>query len=376
MLFYVFIFFLSALLLAIFRYKHLNSYVKRFGIINIYKFYIFYLFYFLIFFVFGIILILRKLPFFNSLSVLAAKKIFYTHNINGDKVLSSKEKIIYSLHFLIEFFTDTFKSYQYEYNLDLKNFIGFIGEKRLKFFFELHSPPRIACNIYLVNFLKKNFNPDQKVNIIDFGCGDGEYFNLFNKFFKNFNYIGIDKLELTDRWVNNNTILNWNKISKKHDNALFYNIDIVDFQNNKNNQISEIKTRFKKIDLIFSISVLEHIKKDFYALEMLNSHFKKSKNLHIVPAPLSYLGYLEHGYRRYSYEYLKKLPFDNVSVDGVGNFRILRYYFNFFKKRNKIPHYFFSFLGLNILKIKRREIFENFFSQQKNQSPIFYAFYF
>jgi len=373
---FFFIFLSLSLLLAIFRYKHLNSYIKRFGIIKVYNFYFFYIFYFITFFCFGIIVILRKLPFFNSLSLIVAKKIFSTHNINGDKVLSSKEKILYSLHFLFEFFTDTFKSYQYEFNLDLKKFISFTGEKKIKNFFELHSPPRIACNIYLVNFLQKNFNPDQEVTIMDFGCGDGAYFNLFNKYFKKLNYIGIDKLNLKDRWVNNNTILNWNTISKKYNNALFYNIDFADFQNNKNNQISEIKTRFKKIDLIFSISVLEHIKKDFYALEMLNSHFKKSKNLHIVPAPLSYLGYLEHGYRRYSYEYLKKLPFDNVSVDGVGNFRILRYYFNFFKKRNKIPHYFFSFLGLNILKIKRREIFENFFSQQKNQSPIFYAFYF
>ena len=139
---------------------------------------------------------------------------------------------------------------------------------------------------------------------------------------------------------------------------------------------SKIKSRFKKIDLIFSISVLEHIQKDFYSLELLNNHFKKSKNLHIVPAPLSYLGYLEHGYRRYSYEYLKKLPFNNVTIDRIGNFRILRYYFNFFKKKNNIPHYFFSLLGLNILKIKRKEIYKYFFSQKKNQHPLFYAFYF
>lgn len=362
------------LLITIFRFQHFNFILKKYGILKIYKFYFFYTYFYIFYFFLFFILILKKIPFFNFFIKNIFKNKTFESSLTGDNVLSGKEKIFYSFYFFLEFLTDNRKNSQFQSDVSVKNFINFVGETNLKEIFKLYSPPRIACDKYLFAFLKKNFNQDHAITILDFGCGSGRYFKIFNNYFKKLTYIGIDKLDINNKWVTSKTILDWGKISKKNKNAFFYNTEIDNDKKNLNN-ILEIRSKFKKIDFIFSISVLEHIKKDQDILKFLNFHFKNAKNLHIVPAPLSYLAYLEHGFRRYTIQRIKKFPFNNISVDEIGSFKLMRYYFYFNKIKNIMPHYFFSFLEDNIFNKNIEEEFLKINSQKKN-IPLFRAFYF
>jgi SAM-dependent methyltransferase len=283
--------------------------------------------------------------------------------INGDKNLNIFEKLLYTILVSKEFFFEK-KTKNSLYNIDkyINEFLDFIECKSIKELFYSRSPSRIACDFNTFVFLKKNFHKNLYITILDVGCGDGTYYKFFSKFFEKFNYIGIDIKIPSD--------------IKKDKYKSFFKIDLGETSSQL--VFEEIKKKYNNIDLIFSQSVLEHVKNDMKSLLDLQFFFPQAKNLHYVPAVFSFFNYLAHGYRRYNFIDIKKIQKHlgvSINQDIVGGSFCLRYYFNYcinsLQKKNK----FFNFLKL---KEESLTYDVNFFSKmfliKNNEYPVFYKF--
>ena len=211
------------------------------------------------------------------------------HNINGDKKIHLIKKIIYLFYFFLEIFLEKkIKGNLYVNDKLLKDFLHFLRIKDSEKLISTKSPMRILSDYYLYVFLKSNFNKNKKISILDVGCGKGQYSIYFKNYFKNLTYYGFDNKINTE----------WKLLKNKKIKFFLYNIG------EKNNNI---KKKIKKVDLIFSISVFEHIKNDLESYIQLIKNYPTAKHLHFVPGSYSFLNYLQHGYRRYNIYTIKKL---------------------------------------------------------------------
>ena len=210
------------------------------------------------------------------------KKLTF-HNINGDKKINLIKKIIYLFYFFLEIFLEKkINGNLYANNKLLKEFLNFLKIKNYKRLINVKSPVRILSDYYLYIFLKSNFNKNKKITILDVGCGKGQYSVYFKNYFKNLTYFGFDTKISPE----------WQSLKNKKINFFVYNIG-----ENRNNKIKKI---IKKVDLIFSVSVFEHIKNDLKSYIQLIKNYPAAKHLHIVPGSYSFLNYLQHGFRRYN----------------------------------------------------------------------------
>lgn len=135
---------------------------------------------------------------------------------------------------------------------------------------------RQSANIDFISILSEFIQSDSR--ILEIGCGSG--INL--KLFENLNgwkgaYLGIDIQFYTD-WEN---LINC-KIQ-------FSQADIFNIS----------RDVFKKYDIIFSHSVLEHIKNDLNLISNLASS-DRSVQIHCVPGRTSPIAYPFHGFRNYN----------------------------------------------------------------------------
>ena len=111
--------------------------------------------------------------------------------------------------------------------------------------------------------------------------------------------------------------------------------------------------------------------------QQLSKQFKKARQIHFLPAPISFLNYEKHGFRRYSLKSLenlkRKLEKDNMKIYNLGGLRALKYHFNFLEKNN-----FKKFKFSKILKFKNDindeiELLKFLFSDNDKSFPVFYA---
>ena len=51
---------------------------------------------------------------------------------------------------------------------------------------------RIACDGFLINYLKNNFSKEKPINILDVGCGKGHYSRMIRNLGYRVKYTGID----------------------------------------------------------------------------------------------------------------------------------------------------------------------------------------
>ena len=275
------------------------------------------------------------------------------HFVNGDEKTNYLEDIIYVFFFILEIFKEKRTTQNKLFFDDYKNFydLKFNKENLLKL-----APSRILCEFFLLGWLKKNFNPDSKVNILDVVCGNTTALRVFKKYFKKFNYFGCD---LNERE-------NWKDLKKNGLNLFKYEIG------------KKFEKDLPKIDIIHSQSVFEHVKYDLSGFKILAENFKETKQIHFLPAPISFLNYEKHGYRRYSYKDLLKLkkilPGDKMEIYSIGGTRALKYHFNFllnnkFKKNFKLT----KFLKCKNTFNKSFDLLRFLISDNSKSLPVFYA---
>ena len=218
------------------------------------------------------------------------------------------------------------------------------------------SPSRIACTNFIMNFLLKNFK-DRKIKVLDFGCGSGNYTEIFNKITSNklINYLGIDVKDHGDHKF----------IKNKNKN---YNFLIEHIRN-----VNSIKIDFQP-NLVFSHSVLEHVKNDKNIIKTLLERFPNICHLHLVPAAASGINYLGHGYRRYKLIELRnifKKYTSDFKIYPIGGKECMVDYFSWRNSYSLTPHpldrFFLRQSNYNIDKM------ESYSNIKKNEYPIFYA---
>ena len=174
-----------------------------------------------------------------------------------------------------------------------------------------HSISRKFCSIFWSNInwslVSKTIG---KLNILELGPGDGNYFKRSISIQKKFiaKYNGFDV----------NSHKKWKLIKDKKFN--FEKFDGSDFQSIIN----------KKNNLFISQSCLEHVEHDlkyFYDVKKIAKNNKKKIILiHCLPSPFCLFTYLAHGYRQYNKENINKISKiigeDNTHVIKFGNLKL------------------------------------------------------
>ena len=130
------------------------------------------------------------------------------------------------------------------------------------------------------------------------------------------------------------------------------------------------------IDLVYSQSVFEHVKYDLSGFKILFDKFKKAKQIHFVPAAISFLNYQKHGYRRYTYNSLiklKKILNYQMNFCGIGSTRTLRYHFNFLEKNNDNDMLLTKFLKYKDNFKIEKELTDFLITDASKNFPVFYA---
>ena len=199
--------------------------------------------------------------------------------INGDKINSFKERILYFPQCVSNF-------YRHELSLKKENWHEINPDN---VFFCTGTPARITCNTfwYSIDYQLLKNSLKNKLHFMDIGTGAGDYGLLFENLTKeNFgSYTGIDI------YKNENFPKKFNFILSKAENA--------------------DKHLSKKTNFVISQSALEHIEKDVETLIKVTTYLTKSSNkfiqIHLVPAPASLPLYLWHGWRQYSLRNLSKI---------------------------------------------------------------------
>jgi len=275
------------------------------------------------------------------------------NNITGDIPTSLKETILYCFNFLIELLKS--KKYNGSENIEpnREELIKFWGSDK----WENYSPARIACDMFLVIYLSNNFTKEETINVLDVGCGMGHYSTLFRNLGFNIKYTGID-LHEKDTWR-----------TLQNETTRFFQIELGEGNSDQLDQIASLN-----IDLIFSHSCLEHIKNDISALLEIRDSQPSARQLHLVPATISFLNYFKHGFRRYSEKNFVKVSkyFDgNIKTFTLGNHFLVSSYFNFFYKKYNKKHKF-DFFNLYKKEADFIKILGNISPKEKNY-PVYYA---
>jgi hypothetical protein len=241
--------------------------------------------------------------------------------INGDNITGIKNKILY--------FSQCYFNHKRGSSFELK--IKNINLKKNNYKEYLGTPGRRLSDMFWCSLNWKNISNElnNKINILDIGCGNGNYGLLYQSLLtSNFNsYTGLDIYK-----------------NKKFPNRFNH---IIDMAENADKHINGH-------NLITSQSALEHIEHDFEALSKITNKLSKLKKpflqIHLVPAASCLWLYFWHGWRQYSKKNLgtlsKSLQKENdidFQVVPLGGFYSFIVHFLLIT----VPTLLFRFLNLN-----------------------------
>lgn len=202
------------------------------------------------------------------------------------------------------------------------------NQKKLSIFF---SDVSKISNIYYKNFFSKHIKKNS--DVLDFGCGSGELLKSINCK----NKVGVEI----------------NKFSQKK------------LKKNKIKFVHNLKSIKKKFDLIFALSVIDHLRNPYETIKQLNLKLKKGGKLIIIirqdaknqiPKNSSYKEHL------FSWSLLSFNNFINIQKDfkiidlGILKFTLIPY-FNFFQKFLNINSIIFLSKIYYYFNMKDRRLF-------------------
>ena len=151
--------------------------------------------------------------------------------------------------------------------------------------------------------ISKSFFTGEKIDVLDAGCGNGDLINYLSKYFKNFNYSGIE--------ISKKLFSSLKKRYKKNNNFKFYNSSI---QNHK-----------KKYDLVIASGLTGYFEEVDSLFNRLHNLLKKKEKSKII---------LFDNFNEYGVEKIVRfrVHHNDAWLSGHNKTSIKRV-FNFFKKK-------------------------------------------
>ena len=172
-------------------------------------------------------------------------------------------------------------------NLDIRQFIPTELEDNWSNVNLCSSPSRVLSDLFWMQLDWKSIeNEIDRINILDTGCGDGEYFLKLNEFSNEIlnTYCGID-IEKKDKWKS---------FKQEYSN--------VDFKEINSNDILNIIP--KESNFFISQSAIEHFEEDLIYFQHLKNFISHTSNdviqVHLFPAASCITQYIWHGIRQYT----------------------------------------------------------------------------
>lgn len=158
------------------------------------------------------------------------------------------------------------------------------------------SPGRLMSELFIEQELPILL-PPRRIEMLEIGCGSGSMSRRLARLGYGGRYTGVD---IQDRFVRADT-------ADFPFDTEFVQSDARAFQ------------PARPIDLMVSVSTLEHIPDDAALISRFRSFFKPGGiELHLVPSGASLAVYLLHGYRQYTPAALAKLFGENVEIVRLG----------------------------------------------------------
>ncbi len=149
------------------------------------------------------------------------------------------------------------------------------------------TPFRYWIAKYLPNLIK-SYCPNEDAHILDLGCGQGQYAELFKSLNISGVYLGID-LDRRD---------NWDKIKENEQLHILF----------QHHNAEKLQSLDKSFNFICSVTTFEHFENQTAVIDGAYKVTDINGNIMIIiPSHYSYLLYGTHGYRRYSKNGLQKL---------------------------------------------------------------------
>ena len=204
------------------------------------------------------------------------------------------------------------------------------------------TPFRYWIAKYLPNLIK-SYCPNNDARILDLGCGQGQYTELFKSLDIHGTYLGIDF----------NRRENWDKL----DSTSTLKIDL------KEHDAEQLPTLNQTFNFICAVTTFEHFENQTAVIDGAYEATDMNGNIMIIiPSHYSYLLYGTHGYRRYSKKSLESLLSSagyKISSSGkIGGLFSFIFHFlwrnlSFFTKRGLKLIIYLCFLGkLNVARKK------------------------
>jgi hypothetical protein len=213
------------------------------------------------------------------------------HSLNSDKKINKFQRILW---LILNYINNNFMPNLNSSTLNIKQFNPKIDDNDWENIESKSSPSRAFSDLF---WLKLNWNQLNKelkdINILETGCGSGNYFRKFNCFSNNniHKYRGLD--------VNKNK--NWSEVEQE-----FHNLDFKVADSQK--LIEHIP---EETNLFISQSAIEHFDNDLMYFFQIKDFIKQTKNntiqIHIFPSSACLKKYLWHGVRQYTPRTISKI---------------------------------------------------------------------
>ena len=226
-------------------------------------------------------------------------------NINADKGLNKWQMRAYKLS---NIFNNSFPNIFIDKTLKIKNFTINNMEKYIPLLTIQSSPSRKLSDLFWINLPWKEVKNELKeINLLDIGCGSGNYLENFIKWSQNSinNYLGLDISPHE----------NWSKLLSKYN---FANFKVAD-----SNNIKDIIP--SNTNMIVSQSAIEHFGEDITFFKQIRKFIANNKKpfiqIHIFPSASCLELYKYHGFRQYTPRTISKITrlFRNFSESTLYN---------------------------------------------------------
>jgi 2-polyprenyl-3-methyl-5-hydroxy-6-metoxy-1,4-benzoquinol methylase len=166
------------------------------------------------------------------------------------------------------------------------------------------SPSRLLTELFIERELPRLLTPGE-ITVFEIGCGSGSLLRRLAALGYRGRYIGVD---LVDRF------------RRDHATTAPFTVDFIHAD-------AHAVTPGCAVDLVISISAIEHIPRDAELLRRVTRFVRPGGlQLHVVPAAAGLFAYLWHGYRQYTPASLAERfgaeTIELIALGGVGTFMV------------------------------------------------------